>query len=224
MSATSRVQSSQTASPYALSPHFIRQLRNFMNNWIVDGGTFRFDGYRTYLRIDKQTATPQILDFPWKLYQEEADVPGLFVTMDPGLVTKTDPSTGNPLVEMVESPKIEAADDTTTIVWLKASVEASTFNSIYKVWGVTSLAVESGETLPADTLDVSANTDGDLFYEIGQVDAVDGAVTEIRQTLRSSLPIVFPLTIVGPATGTHVLTSIDGVVAWTETGPMTCPE
>jgi len=52
--------SSQSASPYALSPNFIRQLRNFMNNWIVEGGSFRFDGYRTYLKVDKQPSPIEV--------------------------------------------------------------------------------------------------------------------------------------------------------------------
>jgi len=176
--------------------------------------------------IGSLARTAELMEFVsdvWKLFQEEADVPGLLVSMVRGVVVSTNATTGNPVISFVTTAKINATDDDTTIVWLKASVEAVTFGPIFKVWGVTALVVESGSTLPADTLDISAGTDGDIFFEIGQIDAEDGAVTEIRQTLSEPLPLVFPIGIYGPPTGDYVLVSEDGVVSWAEAGPFACP-
>ena len=84
--------------------------------------------------------------------------------------------------------------------------------------------VETGASVPADTLDVTTNTAGDLFYEIGEVDTLDGVVTTITQALKTPITVIFPMQLIGPETGDHVLTSIDGVVSWTEAGPLNCPE
>ena len=74
MGVQSRINSGQSASPYALDPHFIRQLRNFMNNWVVEGGHFHFDGYRARLRIQQQPATESTPSKPFRIYQLNGNI------------------------------------------------------------------------------------------------------------------------------------------------------
>lgn len=196
-----------------------------MNNWIVEGGNFHFDGYRARLRVDQQPRGEILfLDHPWKLFQEEVDTPGLVVSMDQGVVVSSNSSTLAPENELVEYTKTALSDDSTIKFWVKISVAKTTFNTVFQVWYVTASVVETGASVPADTLDVTTNTAGDLFYEIGEVVTLDGVVTTITQALKTPITVIFPMQLIGPETGDHVLTSIDGVVSWTEAGPLNCPE
>ncbi len=72
MSFKSRLNSSQRATGDNLSGHFVRQIRNFMNNWQVVGGNMHFDGYRVRLTVDPGkgggAATPP---HPWKVTRND---------------------------------------------------------------------------------------------------------------------------------------------------------
>jgi len=168
-----------------------------MNNWIVEGGSFRFDGYRTYLKVDPQTSTRVVyLEHPWKLYQETADIPGLRISMLPGVLVRTAAASLYPLNTLVNYTPADAPDDATTMYWLKASVSKSAYQSYFEVWTVDSFEVASGAAVPADTLDIPGDTAGDLHFKIGEVTTVDGEVTDIQQDLSAPVTIVFPLGVI----------------------------
>ena len=220
MSVSTRMQSSQSASPYALSPHFVRQLRNFMNNWIVEGGSFRFDGYRTYLKVDPQTSTRfAFLDHPWRLYQKDEDAPGLIVNMLPGLVSGA-MNDSNQVNMLIPQGPLTVTDDATTIVWVKLSFELRVWTTYFKVWAISASSTGSGASLPADTLDLgtpSTMTAGDVYTKIGSIEAADGELVTITQNLFTPVNYTFPPILYGPASGIHVLVSNDGVVGWVGT-------
>lgn len=201
----------------------VNQMAKMLNGFaLLSGGDviMREDGL--LLRIKTQIV---INENPWLLYQDEADEPGLVISMVPGVVQYSSASTGNPITVFVTMTPFTLTDNTTTKIYLKASVEATTYGDYYELWSVTALSVESGASVPSDTLDISAGTDGDIYIEIGEVTTDTGEIDDITQVLASSVPITFPLTLVGPSTGTHVLVSEDGDVAWVEADPEpACPE
>lgn len=166
----------------------------------------------------------QYADNPWQLYQADDDDPGLVISMLPGVVQYTSSATGNPLTVFVNMTPFTLTDDATTKIYLKASIASSTYGDYYKLWAVTSLSVESGSSIPSDTLNISTDTDGDIYIEIGEVTTDTGEIDSITQVLASSVPIVFPLTLTGPSTGTYVLVSEDGAIEWVEADPdPVCP-
>jgi hypothetical protein len=132
-------------------------------------------------------------EHPWKLYQEPEDIPGLRVSMLPGVLTRTAAASLYPLNTLVNYTPANAPDDATTLYWLKVSVSKSAYQTFYEVWTVDTFEVETGSTLPTDTLDIPGDTAGDLYFKIGEVTTVDGEVTEIQQDLAAPVTVVFPL-------------------------------
>jgi hypothetical protein len=172
-------------------------LRNFINNFHVEGGTFKFDGYRPVLTIDKSKGPTYVYaEHPWKLFQAEGDTPGLRISMLPGVLVRTAAASLYPLNTLVNYTPDDAPDDATTMYWLKASVSKSAYQDYFEVWTVDSFEVASGAAVPADTLDIPGDTAGDLHFKIGEVTTVDGEVTNIQQDLAAPVTIVFPLGVI----------------------------
>ena len=132
-------------------------------------------------------------EHPWKLYQEPEDIPGLRVSMLPGVLVRTAAASLYPLNTLVNYTPADAPDNATTMYWLKVSVSKSAYQTFYEVWTVDTFEVETGSTLPTDTLDIPGDTAGDLHFKIGEVTTVDGEVTEIQQDLAAPVTVVFPL-------------------------------
>jgi hypothetical protein len=62
---------------------------------------------------------------------------------------------------------------------------------------VTGMVVETGTTLPTNTLNIPAGTNGNLYFQIGSVTADGTEVTGIVQDLSYPVTVVFPLGVVG---------------------------
>ena len=212
-----------------LNMGFVRKVRNFINNFEVKGaGThFHFDGYKAVLRIDRGPTMPKstrFADHPWQLFQttEQEALPR--VSMIPGLVSGVNSTNSNPLQSIVTYTPADLTNDATTLFWAKVSLTLIVWTPYFKVWAVSAAVVETGATLPADTLNISTQTDGDVHVQIGSVTVADGLVTDITQTLFTPLNYNLPPILYGPEAGVHVLGSDDGDVDWIETEEFTCPE
>ena len=132
-------------------------------------------------------------EHPWKLYQELEDIPGLRVSMLPGVLTRTAAASLYPLNTLVNYTPADAPNNATTMYWLKVSVSKSAYQTYFEVWTVDTFEVETGSTLPTDTLDIPGDTAGDLHFKIGEVTTEDGEVTDIQQDLAAPVTVVFPL-------------------------------
>jgi hypothetical protein len=113
--------------------------------------------------------------------------------MLPGVLVRTAAASLYPLNTLVNYTPANAPDDATTLYWLKVSVSKSAYQTFYEVWTVDTFEVETGSTLPTDTLDIPGDTAGDLYFKIGEVTTVDGEVTDIQQDLAAPVTVVFPL-------------------------------
>jgi hypothetical protein len=181
-------------SPDDLSPSFIKHVRNFMNNWDVQGGDFKFDGYRATLKVRSQIV--QIGLTLWELYQEDAVTNPLEVSMKAGVCVNTNTTSLYPTNSVINWTPANVTASQTTIFWLKVSVAKATYQTYYEVWGVTAMVVQTGTTLPTDTLDIPTDTDGDLYFQIGTVTADGTEVTGIVQDLSYPVTVVFPLGVI----------------------------
>ncbi len=132
-------------------------------------------------------------EHPWKLYQEPEDIPGLRISMLPGVLVRTASASLYPLNTLVNVNADDAPNNATTLIWLKVSVSKGAYQTFYEVWTVDSFEVESGSSVPADTLDIPGDTAGDLHFKIGEVTTEDGEVTDIQQDLAAPVTVVFPL-------------------------------
>jgi len=202
----------------------VNQMAKMINGLsLLSGGDVVLDPEGIMLRVKSVQAVA--IPFLWELYQEDDDIPGLLVSMRPGVVGRTNSVTLAPSNLVVSADPVTATDDATTRFWVKVSVEAVTYQTFFRVWVVTGAVREHGATVPTNTLDIPGGVDGDLFYEIGSVTAADGEITGITQLLRDPLAVVFPLSLVGPETGIHTLVSDEGVIGWAEhEDDWTCPE
>ena len=82
------ITSSQPATS-EVSPHFVRQVRNFMNNWLVENGSIYFDGYRVRLKINEsRQVTPA---YPFKVYREDTQTTK-YVKARPGTINNLVPT------------------------------------------------------------------------------------------------------------------------------------
>jgi hypothetical protein len=178
-------------SPDDLSPSFIKHVRNFMNNWEVQGGDFKFDGYRATLKVRSQIV--QIGLTLWELYQEDAGTNPLQVSMRSGVCVNTNTTSLYPTNSVINWTTANVTVSQTTLFWLKVSVEKATYQTYFEVWGVTGMVVETGTTLPTNTLNIPAGTNGNLYFQIGSVTADGTEVTGIVQDLSYPVTVVFPL-------------------------------
>lgn len=181
-------------SPDDLSASTIRRLKNFVNNFTVVGGTIRFDGKTPVLRIPKRVVVMN--QNQWELYQEDAVASPLGVSMRPGVLVNTNSTSLYPQNTVKTWTTANVTESQTTIFWLKVTVAKSTYQTYFEVWHVTGSVVETGTTLPEDTLDIPGDTGGDLHFQIGTVTADGSAVTSITQDLSTSVTVVFPLGVI----------------------------
>lgn len=70
-----------------ISQNFVRQARNFMNNWEVSGGSFSFDGYKARLRVTGVTSALH----PWKVTRNDNGATKR-VSIRPGTINSLVPS------------------------------------------------------------------------------------------------------------------------------------
>jgi len=166
-----------------------------MNNWEVSGGSFSFDGYKARLRVRSQIV--QIGLTLWELYQEDAGTNPLQVSMRSGVCVNTNTTSLYPTNSVINWTAANVTVSQTTLFWLKVSVAKATYQTYFEVWGVTAMVVQTGTTLPTDTLDIPAGTDGDLYFQIGSVVADGTEVTSIVQDISYPITVVFPLGVVG---------------------------
>ena len=173
---------------------WMNDVGRLLNNiQVVRGGDCLVTAKGIFLRVKSQAVTIPSL---WDLYQEPEDIPGLRISMLPGVLVRTAASSLYPLNTLVNYTPANAPDDATTMYWLKASVSKSAYQSYFEVWTVDSFEVASGAAVPADTLDIPGDTAGDLHFKIGEVTTVDGEVTDIQQDLSAPVTIVFPLGVI----------------------------
>jgi hypothetical protein len=203
--------------PRFMSP-FVEQLNAIgtaLNGLSFDGGDVTILKKGILLRTPISTTT--FADHPWKLYQKDTDAPGLIVNMTPGLVSGVAASSGNPANLIVTLSPLTVTDDATTLVWAKVSIELIVWTPYFKVWAISAAVTGSGASLPADTLDIATMTDGDVHVQVGSIEAADGELVAITQSLFTPLNYNLPPILYGPAEGIHVLVSDESVVDWIET-------
>jgi hypothetical protein len=132
----------------------------------------------------------------WELYQEDAGTNPLQVSMRSGVCVNTNTTSLYPTNSVINWTTANVTASQTTIFWLKVSVAKATYQTYYEVWGVTAMVVQTGTTLPTDTLDIPTDTDGDLHFQIGTVTADGTEVTGIVQDLSYPVTVVFPLGVI----------------------------
>jgi hypothetical protein len=132
----------------------------------------------------------------WELYQEDAGTNPLQVSMRSGVCVNTNTTSLYPTNSVINWTTANVTVSQTTLFWLKVSVEKATYQTYFEVWGVTGMVVETGTTLPTDTLDIPAGTDGNLYFQIGSVTADGTEVTGIVQDLSYPVTVVFPLGVI----------------------------
>jgi hypothetical protein len=132
----------------------------------------------------------------WELYQEDAVTNPLEVSMKAGVCVNTNTTSLYPTNSVINWTPANVTASQTTIFWLKVSVAKATYQTYYEVWGVTAMVVQTGTTLPTDTLDIPTDTDGDLYFQIGTVTADGTEVTGIVQDLSYPVTVVFPLGVI----------------------------
>jgi hypothetical protein len=200
--------------------HFVEQLNAIgtaLNGLSFDGGDVTILKKGILLRTPISTTT--FADHPWKLYQKTADTPGLIVNMTPGLVSGVAASSGNPANIIVTLSPLTVTDDATTLVWAKVSIELIVWTPYFKVWAISAAVTGSGASLPADTLDIATMTNGDVHVQVGSIEAADGELVAITQSLFTPLNYNLPPILYGPTEGIHVLVSDESVVDWIEADP-----
>jgi hypothetical protein len=133
----------------------------------------------------------------WELYQEDAGTNPLQVSMRSGVCVNTNTTSLYPTNSVINWTTANVTVSQTTLFWLKVSVEKATYQTYFEVWGVTGMVVETGTTLPTNTLNIPAGTNGNLYFQIGSVTADGTEVTGIVQDLSYPVTVVFPLGVVG---------------------------
>ena len=133
----------------------------------------------------------------WELYQEDAVTNPLEVSMKAGVCVNTNTTSLYPTNSVINWTTANVTVSQTTLFWLKVSVEKATYQTYFEVWGVTGMVVETGTTLPTNTLNIPAGTNGNLYFQIGSVTADGTEVTGIVQDLSYPVTVVFPLGVVG---------------------------
>jgi hypothetical protein len=142
---------------------------------------------------DPEASIAQIGLNLWELYQEDAGTNPLQVSMRSGVCVNTNTTSLYPTNSVINWTTADVTVSQTTLFWLKVSVAKATYQTYFEVWGVTAMVVQTGTTLPTDTLDIPAGTDGDLYFQIGSVTADGSAVTTITQDIIWPVTVVFPL-------------------------------
>jgi hypothetical protein len=174
------VSQQKVGASVPINQKFIRSVRNFMNNWEVHGGTFKFDGYKAVLRIGQGEGIGGFRAHPFRIRRNT----GLFVELDGGMVfsSNRDDSIN------VGLPEFELADDATSVIYLQVSIEfaltpsagPSGENLSYRVASAT---IGHGASLPADTWVDGGAGDGYKYVEIGTVAATGGVLAKPAQKL-----------------------------------------
>ena len=129
--------------------------------------------------------------FPWKLL----DGGGLNLEMIDGVVFSSNAATGLPVPQFVSLTPFALPDDATTEIWFEAAVSNTAWATFFELWTVDTIAMDSGASLPADTLDLTDfdTGAGNVFVLVGAVTTAGGKITNINQGLRSAYYLVFPL-------------------------------
>ena len=178
MAYQSRYQSSQGASPDSLSPNFIRQIRNFMNNWLVEGGDFRFDGYRAHLRVNGG-GTP-VQPHPWKTTRND-DGATKRVSVLPGTINSLVPTN-------IFSPLTISGTGTEYVVLTMTSTGGTPESA--------SLSIETTYPVPSAT---SASEPPTVAKDV-LVALNDGIIYQIRETNLTATSVeVFQETVTNPS-------------------------
>ena len=118
-----------------------------------------------------------------------------------GILFSSAVTTAYSVPQSVTTATITLPNNATRKIWFKAEVSNTPWATFFALWTVGAVTVESGATLPEDTLDLSdlATGAGNVFVEIAEVKTADGEVTAITQLLKDPYTLIFPLAIdVGP--------------------------
>jgi len=196
------INSMQKASPDSLSPSFIRQLRNFMNNWLVVGGQFSFDGYRVMLRV--APGPSYVPQFSVSIAADSAGGhPQVNITSGYYAYVDTDPA-GVPDGELVITNIAQSVLELTSIlstatsgtrmIYLRVPVESGAFATTYQelfLDGTPDFVEFDGlisDTFDFGLLGVSASS-GYLYKPIAKFLKTGATTSEIRQFAYGPLEI-----------------------------------
>lgn len=180
----------------------IEYLKNDLIPWLRKNTALPGNGMRSTQTAGGRTfnvlpVEPVVIGLElWELYQEDAATNPLEISMKSGVLVNTNSTSLYPTNTVVNYTPADVTVSQDTIFWLKVSVEKATYQTYYEVWHVTAQVVETGTTLPTDTLDIPNDTDGDLHFQIGTVTADGSAVTNIVQDLSYPVTVVFPLGVI----------------------------
>ncbi len=174
--------SNQPARSKGLDPHFVRQLRNFMNNWVVEGGKLEFNGYRVKLRINRP-APASLTAIPWKI-TATGDLDVNVATGDVFSLKVADPDF---LKDTVAAADLTLTASSTNYISLKLVMAVVAVEGAVEHFEVSSLTIQAATSSPTTTFDPTSRTGGDLYFELGQVVTDTDTVTSITQTLSEDI-------------------------------------
>ena len=224
---TTRTKYAKAGNEY--TPGFLKQVRNFMNNWEVSGGSFSFDGYRAKLRVNQPTSIE-----PFTVRRNG----GLKVIFQTGkVITDAPPFLIDVKTDTVpQTNEITVTDDNDTEIWCEIYVSTlADPNKNTRRWIVVNsdggapsdyyAVMKSGASVPTQTFDPGDFTDAPLYesgydtiyFPIATVTAASGEVTGIVQHFTGLLPMLFdaslPYAMYAPTQGALLFGNINGTVS-----------
>lgn len=163
------------------SENFMRSVRNFMNNWVVEGGSFSFDGYRAKLRINPGS-TASTATHPFQVTRNDAGSTKR-VSIRPGTINSVVPTN-------IFSPL------TITGSGAEYVLLTATFTGDSPV----SAALSIETTIPVPSATTPTNTPTAVKDVIAAI--YDGTVYQIRNTNLTVTSVeVFQETVASPSPG-----------------------
>jgi hypothetical protein len=175
-----------------ISQNFVRQARNFMNNWEVSGGSFSFDGYKASLRVNQASATL------WRI-----STSGLEATIGSGRVTKWEPVNSRKEQEEVTTDNVATSNvltltaSSTNYVYLKATMTPNATATNYIAWVASAYDFYTATSGPGNTVDFSDAVSGAgiLYTKIATLVTNTSLVTSTTRHHWDAIDLAYPWTL-----------------------------
>ena len=171
--------------PNDLDANFVRKVKNFINNFSVDGGTFRFDGYRPMLRIPPVPEIEPTPPLPLVVLQGPT-ANGIIV--NDGTVNSRytsgfaslRPAIGGTPIDDPTPPELILPNGTSR-VYIKADMTAGPSGATVKYQYETTdpMTIISDPGFPSDTGDSYADEAGTAYFYLARVVVAAGVITDI---------------------------------------------
>ena len=175
-----------------ISQNFVRQARNFMNNWEVSGGSFSFDGYKASLRVNQASATL------WRI-----STSGLEATIGSGRVTKWEPVNSRKEQDEVTADNVATSNvltltaSSTNYVYLKATMTPNATATNYIAWVASAYDFYTATSDPGNTVDFpdAVSGAGILYTKIATLVTNTSLVTSTTRHHWDAIDLAYPWTL-----------------------------